>query len=184
MHQILWQWIGRPGHEAARVTQAGDRWLLAGTSVFAQDADPVSLDYEIVCDAGWRTREARVRGWVGERRIDVDIRVEGAWKMNGTEVDAVRDCIDIDLNFSPSTNLLPIRRLGLNVGDAAVVTAAWLRFPSFQLEPLPQRYTRIDETHVHYQSLISNFEALLTVDESGLVLDYPGGWKDARLTGS
>ncbi|PYQ29398.1 MAG: hypothetical protein DMF56_10540 [Acidobacteria bacterium] len=173
MKSILWQWVDRPGHEAARITAR----LLAGTSVFAHDANPVSLDYEIAFDAEWRTTEARVRGWVGERRIDVDIRVDGAtWTMNGAEVDAVRECVDIDLNFSPVTNLLPICRLDLKAGDAQLVTAAWLRFPSFALEPLAQRYTRVDETHVLYQSLASGFEALLTVDESGLVTDYPGVW--------
>jgi len=174
MKQILWQWVDRPGHEAARVTKR----LLAGTSVFAHDANPVSLEYEIAFDDEWRTTEGRVRGWVGERRIDVDIRVDdGAWTMNGVEVAAVRECVDIDLNFSPVTNLLPIRRLGLKVGDVQVVTAAWLRFPSFALEPLAQRYTRVDETHVLYQSLASGFEALLTIDESGLVVDYPGVWR-------
>jgi hypothetical protein len=174
--QILWQWVDRPGHEAARVIER----VLSGTSVFAHDANPVSLDYEIACDDDWRTREVRVRGWVGERRIDVDIRVDGGvWTMNGDEVEAVRGCVDVDLNFSPITNLLPIRRLDLKIGDAQLVTAAWLRFPSFALEPLSQRYTRIDETHVHYQSLASNFEALLTIDEGGLVLDYAGVWKQA-----
>jgi hypothetical protein len=39
--------------------------------------------------------------------------------------------------FSPSTNLLPIRRLNLGVGQAAKVQAAWLRFLGFTLESLP-----------------------------------------------
>lgn len=38
------------------------------------------------------------------------------------------ECVDIDLNFSPSTNLLPIRRFDLSVGASAIVRAAWLRF--------------------------------------------------------
>ena len=176
MKQILWQWVDRPGHEAARVNEH----VLSGTCAFAHDAKPVGLEYEIACDAEWRTSEARVRGWVGERRIEVDIRVDdGKWMMNGSEVEGVRGCIDIDLNFSPITNLLPIRRFDLNVGDAQLVTAAWLRFPSFALEPLAQRYTRVDESHYLYQSIASGFEALLEVDEFGLVVDYPGVWTKA-----
>ena len=47
----------------------------------------------------------------------------------GADSRAVDGCRDIDLNFSPSTNVLPIRRLSLDVGDQAAVRAAWLRFP-------------------------------------------------------
>jgi hypothetical protein len=49
-------------------------------------------------------------------------------------------CIDLDLNFSPSTNLLPLMDLGLAIGQEATIRAAWLRFPRFALEPLDQVY--------------------------------------------
>ena len=65
---------------------------------------------------------------------------------------AVAGCVDLDLNFSPSTNLLPIRRLNLSVGQEAAVRAAWLRFPSFILEPLEQLYRRVDATTYRYES--------------------------------
>ena len=180
MTLALWQWVDRPGHEAARLTSLTSGWRLSGAAAFADQGTPCSLTYEIECSESWRTMRARVSGWVGER--DIDIRVDNGWWMNGAEVAAVRDCIDIDLNFSPSTNLLPIRRLNLAPGQSEVVTAAWLRFPSFALEPFPQRYTRIDDTHVHYRSLTSNFEATLTVDGEGMVVDYEGVWRSVKLT--
>ena len=86
-------------------------------------------------------------------------------------------CTDIDLNFSPSTNLLPIRRLGLAVGEASDVKAAWLRFPSFRLEPLAQQYRRLDELTYRYESAGGQFVAELKVDPSGFVVDYPGLWQ-------
>ncbi len=86
-------------------------------------------------------------------------------------------CIDLDLNFSPSTNLLPIRRLGLAIGQAAEVKAAWLRFPSFELELLPQRYRRLDETRYRYESAGGQFVADLQVNPSGFATDYPGLWQ-------
>lgn len=82
-------------------------------------------------------------------------------------------CIDLDLNFSPSTNLLPIRRLGLAVGQEAAARAAWLRFPSFTLEPLDQRYRRIDAATYRYESA-GGFAADLAVDAAGVVTRYPG----------
>ena len=90
---------------------------------------------------------------------------------------AVQGCVDLDLNFSPSTNLLPIRRLSLEVGQEAEVRAAWLRFPSFKLEPHSQVYRRLDEFTYRYSSRGGEFVADLTVNECGLVTTYPGLWE-------
>lgn len=87
------------------------------------------------------------------------------------------DCIDLDLNFSPSTNLLPIRRLGLAVGQEAEVKAAWLRFPSFTLEALKQLYRRIDVATYRYESAGGRFVTELQVNEVGLVTRYPNFWQ-------
>ena len=37
------------------------------------------------------------------------------------------DCVDVDLSFTPATNTLPIRRLGLDIGEEAEIHVAWLR---------------------------------------------------------
>ncbi len=86
-------------------------------------------------------------------------------------------CIDLDLNFSPSTNLLPIRRLNLPIGQEAAVRAAWLRFPSFSLEPLEQRYRRVDAAVYRYESAGGKFVTQLDVNASGFVTRYPGFWE-------
>lgn len=171
---ILWQWVDRPGHEAARL----DDTSLSGMAVFAHEESPVALSYAIVCDASWRTRRATVRGFIGTRSVDVSLAVaDGIWTLDGVEQPHVAGCIDIDLNFSPSTNLLPIRRLGLKVGDEAAVRAAWLRFPSMQLEPLEQTYRRLAEDVYRYTSRGGAFTADLRVSAEGWVVDYPGVWK-------
>src|ERR671938_1548414 len=139
---VLWRWLDRPGHEAARLSFEHGEWRLAGTAVFAHDARPWRLDYRIVCDAGWRTRSATVRGWGGERDVDLVIEADAArrWRLDGAERPAVEGCVDVDLGFTPSTNLLPIRRLALALGQEAAVRAAWITFPALALEPLDQRY--------------------------------------------
>lgn len=116
-------------------------------------------------------------GSVGERQVDVNVVVDrGEWILNGTAQTVVKGCIDVDLNFSPSTNLLPIRRLALNVGDQRGVRAAWLRFPSFALEPLDQTYSRIAERVYRYESAGGRFVAQIEVDDNGLPLRYGDLW--------
>lgn len=178
-HLILWRWMDRPGHEAARLERIAGDWRLAGTSVFSHEGAPCRLDYGIVCDAEWRTVRARVDGWVGTRPVACEITADadGRWRLNGQEVPEVAGCVDVDLNFSPSTNLLPIRRLGLHVGEQGAVNAAWLRFPSFALERLEQTYRRTGELAYRYESADGAFARDIEVNEVGLVTRYPDFWE-------
>jgi hypothetical protein len=178
-HSILWRRLDQPGHESARLLQENNLWTLNGVAVFSHDGQPCRLDYEIVCDSRWYTLSARVTGWVGDNSIAIDIAVnsEQHWLLNQTRAPEVEGCIDLDLNFSPSTNLLPIRRLNLPVGQEAEVRAAWLRFPSFKLEPLTQIYRRIDETNYRYESAGGKFVTNLLVNADGLVRNYPNTWE-------
>lgn len=175
---ILWRRLDRPGHESARLSLQEDSWRLAGTAVFVHDRQPCRLDYLIVCDATWQTQAGRVTGWVGDETIEIELAVDadGRWGLNSMECPEVAGCLDLDLNFSPATNLLPVRRLGLAVGQAAAVKAAWLRFPSFKLEPLDQTYRRIAEAAYRYESAGGAFVRDLPVNAAGFVTDYPDFW--------
>jgi hypothetical protein len=176
---ILWRGLVSPGHESCGLFSRGSEWHLHGTAVFSHEQRPCQLDYRIRCDMAWHTLFARVEGWLDSQLIDLRIRRDpnGRWWLNDIRQPDVADCTDIDLNFSPSTNLLPIRRLGLAVGEAAEVKAAWLRFPSFKLEPLPQRYSRLSEDTYRYESNSGQFVAELKVSPSGFVIEYPGLWQ-------
>jgi hypothetical protein len=56
------------------------------------------------------------------------------------------------------------------------VRAAWLRFPSFALEPLEQTYTRLERNLYRYESAGGRFVAPITVDDTGLVNQYGDLW--------
>jgi uncharacterized protein len=178
-HTIIWRRLDKPGHESARVFVFRSRRQLAGTAVFVHDAQPCRLDYRLECNSHWQTLSGRVEGWVGNAIVGISISVDvsGRWRLNGDECPEVKDCIDLDLNFSPSTNLLPIRRLNLAVGQEASVRAAWLRFPSFKLELLDQTYRRVDTSTYRYESAGGSFIAELEVNHVGFVTHYPNLWR-------
>lgn len=154
-------------------------WRLSGTAVFDHRGLACGLHYDIGVDAAWRTRSAIVEGWVGAKNVRREIAVSASrrWTMDGKSQPGVAGCLDIDLNFSPSTNVLPIRRLGIGIGEEGAVRAAWLRFPSFRLEPLDQLYRRTGRRAYRYESAGGRFVRELEVDASGLVTRYPGFWK-------
>jgi uncharacterized protein len=180
---ILWRRLDLPGHETAEITQHRNRWNLAGTAMFVHGRLPCRLDYEVECDTTWGTRDVTVRGQIGDAPVSLVLSrdKDNAWCANGAAQPAVEGCADVDLGFSPSTNLLPIRRLKLGIGERAGVRAAWVRFPELTLEVLVQRYTRLTELTYLYESAGGEFKRELTVNADGFVVNYPGLWRDESL---
>ena len=178
-HSIVWRRLDYPGHESALLFSQAGSWHLQGTAVFSHKQLACRLDYHNVCDSSWHSRSANITGWVGKSLIEIELAVspEQRWLLNGKDIPEVAGCVDLDLNFSPSTNLLPIRRLNPAVGQKMEVRAAWLRFPSFKLEPLVQVYRRIDETTYRYESNGGSFVTDLIVNEVGFVIKYPNLWE-------
>ena len=176
---ILWQRLDRAGHDIARLVQGESAWVLEGTAVFEEAGRPCRLDYRVICDLHWRTRATRLQGWLGGTAIHRQMAAgqERAWTVNGEPCPAVNGCEDVDLSFTPATNLLPIRRLRLEVGQHAHACAAWLRWPELTLEPLAQTYARVAEGAYAYESAGGAFTAVLRTNAAGFVTHYPGLWQ-------
>jgi len=181
---IAWRRLDSPGYEVATIVPAGDGWRVEGVAVLVESGRPCRLEYDVDCDAQWTTRRCVIRGFIGERRAHLDVVRDstGRWSIGGIEVPALKDCDDIDLGFSPSTNLLPIRRLALPVGAQAIVRAAWIRFPELTAEVLVQTYTHVSADRYLYESAGGTFRRELQVDAFGCVLDYPGLWRAEATT--
>jgi hypothetical protein len=170
-----------PGHDAAGVEIGSGGAVLSGMAVFHEGA-PTALAYVVRADRDWRTFEAYVHGGRGREAIDLRLRRDdaGTWTLNDVPCPAVQGCIDLDLSFTPATNLLPLRRLSLPVGQSAEVRSAWLEWPEVRLTALQQRYSRKTETEYHYESDLPRgelFRTTLRVHPDGWVLDYGGLWQ-------
>ena len=72
----------------------------------------------------------------------------------------------------PGRRAAHVREPPAILGYSAELTAAWVRFPELSVEPLFQRYTRLEERTYLYESLRQGrdvFHARLEVDAAGLV---------------
>lgn len=148
--------------------------------VISTPADtPLRVDYDIECSANWHTREVLISMEHGIRseRLNLTCDTQLQWRRDGVRVAALDGCEDVDLNVTPSTNTLPIRRLGLVIGERREVTAAWIRFPQLIIEPLEQVYERIGDRLYRYSSSGGAFTAELIVDQFGLIMNYPPAWE-------
>ncbi|AFQ51015.1 putative glycolipid-binding domain-containing protein [Burkholderia cepacia] len=167
--QIVQTWQAA---EWCRLVETRAGFDLSGSVAGAIGGTPFRVDYAIACGTDWLTRSVRVTRWLGTappRQLDIGCEA-GRWTIDGGHAPALDGATDIDLGFSPSTNTLPIRRLGLGVGASAVICTAWLRFPDFEFVRGEQRYARTAERTYRYAS--GTYAADIAVDDAGLVTDY------------
>jgi uncharacterized protein len=181
-HTILWRRLDLPGHDICRFWKSPAGWQLSGTAIFQFDQMPCLLVYEVSANANWQTCIARISGYVGASNIDLTIAptTNKYWSINGVETQAAAGSIDLDLGFTPATNLIAIRRLSLNIGERASAPAAWLDFPDFTLKQLEQQYHRLSDTQYEYASPDVGYAAVLEVDRYGAITHYPDLWEQER----
>lgn len=182
----LWRRLDLPGHDSAILTTTGSSSLLRGMAVFRDERGPTALKYDVRCDGRWITTEAHIQGWRAGLPIELIIRRDptGRWVLSDSVANDVDGCLDLDLSFTPATNVLPLRRLGLSVGQRAEVRSAWLEWPEARLTPLVQRYHRQSAMEYEYEADLPDavpFTAALRVDSDGWVVDYAGLWRAEPL---
>ncbi|MDQ3764320.1 MAG: putative glycolipid-binding domain-containing protein [Actinomycetota bacterium] len=169
--------------EAARVV-LGERGLRATGSLVAAQQDDIeaySASYSLTTDETGVTGRltVHVTRAQGEQHVTVTRSEEGIWLVDhgrGAARSNFGGALDVDLAFSPLFNTLPMRRLGLH-RDAAKhdLPMVFVALPSLEVRRVPQTYRTVSLGEPAVVSINSeSFEAELTVDPDGLVLEYPG----------
>lgn len=172
-----WRALDREGDDTCSLAHADHGWLLIGHTRFRDDAGFAALDYVVRCDEGWHTLSADVAGLHEGREVSLRIvHDKDFWSLNGTPQPEVSQARDIDLSFTPATNLMPLRRLRACGQNVLQMQAAWLRYPQVALHPLDQTYGT-EAGGVAYVAEQTGFTTRLGVDDHGFVTHYPGLWE-------
>jgi uncharacterized protein len=172
---LMWQGLIVPSLERFIVTPLDHGFELSGLILQAHEEAPYVARYTIRVDEVWMTQTVEVElenG--GQRARRLSRAADGHWTKDGQALPGFENCVDVDLEWSPSTNTLPIRRLNLATGTKAAMTAAWIRFPTLEVQRLDQSYERLAGHRYRYQS--GQFSADLEVDGEGWVLRYGNNW--------
>ncbi len=177
---ILWRRLDAPGHDACRLVRQESGWCLEGTAAFRHESGTAAcVSYVVECDEEWQALRGEVRGWAGISGLDLQLcrGANGQWMLNDQVVAGLDGCVDLDLGFTPATNLFQLRRLALRVGQAEEITVAWLDVPDEGLKVLRQRYERRSVEEYWYQAPQFEYAAPLQVGPAGFVTKYPGLWE-------
>jgi hypothetical protein len=151
-----------------------DGHRIAGTALAVVDGAPCEIRYTVLTDPEWRTRTVgvHVSGQGADRRLALAGDGEGGWSVSDTPLLDLFGAVDIDFAWTPATNTLPIRRLALEIGETAEITAALIDFPGHDVSRSVQRYTRTGEAT--YLFVSGDFRAEIRLGPDAVVADYEG----------
>jgi hypothetical protein len=119
-----------------------------------------------------------------ERHLTLNRTEDGYWLLDtGSGVGGRRDeyggALDIDLQYSPMLNTVPIRRLDLHrTGGEHTLPVVFVSLPSLEVTPVTRTYRTVspldDSGHALIELRYDDFTAELVVDADGVVASYPG----------
>jgi hypothetical protein len=167
----LLRWTGWDGigMEHAMVSRAGPGTVIRGVLM----GPGIGWSYRIELDRDGRSRTLRLET-TDRRRLALDGDGEGGWRdEEGRDLPALQGAIDLDLGATPVTNALPVRRLGLGIGEGAEIEAVHVAAPGLEARRARQRYTRLAERRYRYEGLDTGASCEIEVDAEGFVLLYP-----------
>lgn len=165
-------------HLRLEVGAAGAR--ADGQVVGLFDDRPLRLHYLLETASDWSVRSLRIEAFGGSQ-LALSSDGQGNWRdAGGNPLPALASCVDIDIQATPFTNTLPVRRLGLDVGASSEISVVYIPVPALVVRPERQRYTRSSPNKYLFEGLESGFQAELEVDEQGLVVEYAGLFERLR----
>lgn len=172
-HHVVWHSSIFASSEHASLHEYEHGYRLQGVAALPLGDTPCHIDYAVILDREWQPTEARVMTATpaGVRELALRSDHGDGWRLNGVPAPHLQACGDVDLGWTPATNTIPIRRLGVEVGETATIAAAWVRFPELDVARNIQRYTRLAKDRWRYRSGDYDFE-LVTDPTSGLVISY------------
>ena len=173
MATILWQDLETGALDRCRLEPGPHGLRLSGVVLTAAHGTPLDVRYLVETDPGGLTHRVELELDGGAVRRVLLADGVGRWRWEGgPELAGVAGALDVDLTVTPATNTLPIRRLGLEVGQAVELSMAWVQFPGLEVVGSAQRYQRLAPDRWRFST--GDFTAELLVDPDGLVLDYGG----------
>jgi uncharacterized protein len=172
-HHIVWHCSLLSSSEHAFLLESEDGYRLQGVTVLPLGNLPCHIDYAVAVDRQWCPRQAwaTITTPSGAREIVLRSHHGEGWEVDGELASHLHGCPDVDLGWTPATNTVPIRRLGLEVGETAAITTAWVRFPELDVVASEQRYQRLAVDRWRYTSGDYDYQ-LVTDPATGLVLSY------------
>lgn len=166
----------REGFEVVRFEKKRDGVVVHGSSLGSERGKHWAIRYTIELDSKWCTRRATIES-EGSKPLTIRSNGAGRWTVDGERRVDLDGCLDLDLEASLVTNMAPVHRLSLGVGQSSPAPAAYVRTKNLKVERLEQTYARKPDAGgrvvFDYASPRFSYRADLQFARDGLVVAYP-----------
>ena len=172
---ILWTGIAYHSLENCVLTHGDESIEVNSVIVGAHDEKIYRVDYAIKINHNWECIFFEVTTQLSNNKETINYHSDGRgnWTKNGVPLKEFKGCIDIDISLTPFTNSLPINRLQWELEKPQQIKVLFLDLMSQEISAVQQCYTKLSNTEFKFENVPNDFEAIITVDESGMVVNYP-----------
>jgi hypothetical protein len=167
-YTVRWQTWDGTGDETVTL-----RWENEGWTAMS-DVTREAVSYVIRLSPMWHVRQFLLFRDADDPDLWLGNDGSNRWgELNGAHRTELDGCSDIDLHITPFTNTLPIRRMQLDIGDGADVTAAVVDVETLGVIPVQHRYEHLAPGEWRKTHLKTGVSIEFRVDNYGLVQDEP-----------
>lgn len=159
-----WDGVGR---EQFTLRWENEAWTATG-----QVGGP-DVEYVLRISPLWQVRQVLLFRDLADPDLWLGTDGRGRWgEVNGAHRPELAGASDVVLAVTPSTHAVPIRRMGLAVGESAAVSALAVDVETLAVTPVGLRYTRLDEQT--WEVADGDSSVRFAVDAHGIPADLPG----------
>jgi hypothetical protein len=166
-----WQRWDNDGDETLTLRWENEAWTATGDVGFE------AITYVLRLSPMWHVRQFLLFRDLAEPDLWLGTDGSGRWgEMNGAHRQDIDGCLDLHLGCTPFTTSVPIRRLQLDIGDAAEIPVATIDVETLGVVPARHRYERLSLRHWRHTDqhhVVTEFD----IDEFGLVCDLPNRFR-------
>jgi len=178
MDPIIWKGIAYNSLEYFHLTNNNGIRTAVSKIIGSFDGKLYFVSYHITIDEEWCVQNFTIESEVNGKKSEIKgIRNGNEWEINGSNHPDFTNFKYIDISLTPFTNTLPINNLKLSEMQSREINVMYIDVLENEIKPVKQKYSKIEKFEYLYENIPKNFEAKISIDDSGLVENYPSLFK-------
>ncbi|RKE82776.1 putative glycolipid-binding domain-containing protein [Chryseobacterium sp. AG363] len=174
MKTLIWKGIYYQSLEYFNLLSNDKNYTVESKIIGCHEDKIYNVEYKIHTDKNWIVQDFLIESEVNTiKRTSSGKRNQGQWEINGVVNPEFDHFKFIDISLTPSTNTLPINNLKLSESGSQKINVIYIDVLKHNIKPVQQHYTRTAVNKYLYENIETDFKAEISVDEGGLVTNYP-----------